>query len=102
MEGIDPVTGCPTVQVNTASPIRVLDTDGQTYRVTPFNFAVTESQLVSPDYDLLLPIDQVQGAEVQTFSGFKTGLFIGGVAAAAIGGFLAISLTAGEERGFGN
>lgn len=101
-EGIDPETGCATVRVNTASPIRVLDTEGNKFRVTPFNFAVTDTQLVSPDYDLLLPIDQVEGAEVETFSGLKTGLFIGGVAAAAIGGFLFITLTAGEERGFGN
>lgn len=100
-EGIDPATGCPTVKVNTASPLRVVTTEGSTFRVTPFNFAMTDSQLVSPDYDLLLPIDEVEGAEVQTFSGLKTGLMIGGGVATAVATFVILALTAGEERGFG-
>ncbi len=100
-EDIDPKTGCATVRLNTASPLRVITTDGVYHRVTPFNFAMTDSQLVSPDYDLLLAIDQVDGAEVQTFSGWKTGLFIGGSVAAAVAIFVGISVTADKERGFG-
>jgi hypothetical protein len=101
-DAIDPETGCATVRLSTASPLRVITTDGVYHRVTPFNFAMTDSQLVSPDYDLLLPIDAVDGAEVQTFSGWKTGLLIGGSVAAAVTTFVVISVTAGEERGFGN
>ena len=101
-DDIDPETGCPTVRLDTASPLRVITNDGQYHRVTPFNFAMTDTQLVSPDYDLLLSIGEVDGAEVQTFSGWKTGLFIGGSVAAAAAIFAVISLTAGEERGFGN
>ena len=100
-DNIDPETGCLTVRLNTASPLRVITNDGAYHRVTPFNFAMTDSQLVSPDYDLLLPIDSVDGAEVQTFSGWKTGLFIGGAVATAVATFVVISVTAGEERGFG-
>jgi hypothetical protein len=100
-ENIDPQTGCPTVSVNTASPIRVLDKEGNKYRVTPFNFAVTDTQVVAPDYGLLLPIGEVEGAEIQTFSGLKTGLMIGGGALLAVGGFVLLALTAPEERGFG-
>jgi len=101
-DDIDPETGCPTVRLNTASPLRVITNDGQYHRVTPFNFAMTDTQLVSPDYNLLLAIAEVDGAEVQTFSGWKTGLFIGGSVAAAAAIFAVISLTAEEERGFGN
>jgi hypothetical protein len=101
-DDIDPETGCPTVRLNTASPLRVITNDGLYHRVTPFNFAMTDTQLVSPDYDLLLPIAEVDGAEVQTFSGWKTTLFIGGAVTAAAATFLVITLTAEEERGFGN
>jgi hypothetical protein len=100
-ENIDPKTGCPQVKVNTASPLKVVTKDGVAHRVTPFNFAMTGSQLVSPDYDLLLSINDVEGAEVQTFSGWKTGITIGGGIVAAVATFVVISLTAGEERGFG-
>ena len=89
------------MSVNTASPIRVLDKEGNKYRVTPFNFAVTDTQVVAPDYGLLLPIGEVEGAEIQTFSGLKTGLMIGGGALLAVGGFVLLALTAPEERGFG-
>lgn len=100
-DNIDPETGCPTVRLNTASPLRVITKDGVYHRVTPFNFAMTDSQLVSPDYDLLLAVDDVDGAEVQTFSGWKTGLFVGGAVATAAATFIVIAVTAGEERGFG-
>ncbi len=101
VEGIDPETGCPVVTVDTASPMRVVTVDGERRRVTPFNFAVTDTQLVSPDYDLLLPIDQVSGAEVQISRGWKTGLFIGGVASAGAASFVLLLITAGDERGLG-
>lgn len=100
-DGIDPATGCPTVVVNTASPLNVVTQNGQRLRVTPFNFAVTDTQLVSPDYDLLLAIDDVAGAEIQTFSGWKTAALITGALSVGVGLFVGIALTAGEERGLG-
>ena len=98
---IDPKTGCPVVAVNTASPMYVLTEGGEKLRVTPFNFAVTDTQVVAPDYDLLVPISDVKGGEVQTFSGWKTGLMIAGVTALAVGFFVGIQLTADEERELG-
>ncbi|MEL6182596.1 MAG: hypothetical protein AAFS10_26805 [Myxococcota bacterium] len=100
-DDIDPETGCPVVAVNTASPMYVLTNGGEKLRVTPFNFAVTDTQVVSPDYDLLVPIDEVKGGEVQTFSGWKTGLMIAGVTALAVGFFVGIQLQAGDERQLG-
>ncbi|MBH23873.1 MAG: hypothetical protein CMH57_05335 [Myxococcales bacterium] len=100
-EGIDPETGCPVVKVNTASPMYVVTNSGEKLRVTPFNFAVTDTQVVSPDYDLLVPISDVKGGEVQTFSGWKTGLMIAGVTALAVGFFVGITLQAGDERQLG-
>jgi len=100
-EDIDPATGCPTVLVNTASPLNVVTQGGSRLRVTPFNFAMTDSQLVSPDYDLLLGIEDVAGAEIQSFSGWKTAALITGALSVGVGLFVGIALTAGAERGLG-
>lgn len=100
-DGIDPETGCPTVLVNTASPMFVVTQDDQRNRVTPFNFAVTDTQVVSPDYDLLLPMDDVKGGEVQTFSPWKTTFLLTGVTAVAVGLFVGIQVAGGDGRKFG-
>ena len=92
---------CEAVSVSLSNTISVLTTDGASYRVTPFNFTLGRSQLVAPDYNLLLPRNELAGAEVQEFSTGKTiGLIVGGVVAAA-GGFLLISILAPADRGLG-
>ena len=92
---------CEAVSVSLSNTISVLTNDGASYRVTPFNFTLGRSQLVAPDYDLLLPRSELAGAEVQEFSNGKTiGLIVGGVVAAA-GSFLLISILAPADRGLG-
>jgi len=80
------------VDISPESPLEVETIDGQSYRVTPFNFLLSESQLVSPDYDLLLNADTIQDARVREISYTKTFTLIGVVAAGVIGGFVALSL----------
>jgi len=101
VDGIDPVTGCRMVEVSATNPIEVHTREGTEYRITPFNFTLSNTQLVSPDYDLLVPRDDLEDAEVSTFSTGKTIGIIAALTAAAVGTFLAISLTAGESRGLG-
>lgn len=91
--------GCTRVDVSTANALKVVTTTGD-QRVTPFNFIMSGGQLVSPEYDVLVRLDDVKGAEVQEFSTWKTVTTIVGVSALAIGGFLAISLTAPKASGF--
>lgn len=93
--------GCVSVPVSTANPVTVM-TGGDEHRVTPFNFMMSQTQLVSPEYDLLLSLSQVEGAEVQQFSTWKTTATIVGVSALAIGSFVGISLLAPEGSGFEN
>jgi hypothetical protein len=93
--------GCETVEVSLTNAVEVITSDGGTYRVTPFNFTMSETQLVSPDYNLLLVRDQIDGAEVQVFSTGKTIGLVVGIAAIGVGSFLALSLLAGEDRGLG-
>lgn len=94
--------GCTTVPVSTANALNVRTTDGGRHRVTPFNFVMSDSQLVSPEYDLLLPMNEVSGADVKQFSTWKTVATISGVSLIAIGTFVGISLLAPEEAGMSN
>ena len=85
------------VPVSTANTLKVLTTDSDEHRITPFNFIMDSNQLVSPEYDLLLPNNNVQGAEVREFSTWKTVATIVGVTAVTVGTFVAVSVIAGDE-----
>lgn len=94
-------SSCEAVSVSLSNAISVYTEDGADYRVTPFNFTIGTTQLVAPDYDLLLSRQSIAGAEVEEFSTGKTvGLIVGGLV--AIGGaFALISLLAPADRGLG-
>ncbi|QED26066.1 hypothetical protein FRD01_02075 [Microvenator marinus] len=92
--------GCTTVQVSTANALFIKTNDGRMNRVTPFNFIMSQGQIVSPEYDLLERLDDVEGAEVDQFSTWKTVGTIAGVSILAIGTFVGISLIAPESDGF--
>lgn len=92
--------GCDRVPVSTANAVSVLSVGDESHRVTPFNFMMSDQQLVSPEYDLLLGLDEVEGAEVREFSTWKTIATIAGVSAVAIGTFVGISVMAPEGEGF--
>src|SRR5690554_6831423 len=49
--------GCTRVPVSTANAVNVVSTEGETFRVTPFNFMMSDQQIVSPEYDLLMNLD---------------------------------------------
>ncbi|TXD37574.1 hypothetical protein FRC98_07745 [Lujinxingia vulgaris] len=91
---------CIVVPVSTVNALTVLTTDGTRERVTPFNFVMDDVQLVSPEYDLLIELDNVDGAEVREFSTWKTVATIAGVSLVAVGTFVGISLVAPDEQGF--
>lgn len=92
--------GCTEVPVSTANTLQVVTTSDERKRVTPFNFFMSDTQLVSPEYDLLQPLNTIQGAEVREVSTGKTIAFVAGVALVTIGAFVGISVLAGEETGF--
>lgn len=92
--------GCEQVPVSTANAMNVVTTGGESFRVTPFNFMMSQQQLVSPEYDLLLSLDEVEGGEVKEFSTWKTVGTIAGVSAVAVGTFVAVTLLAPEGEGF--
>lgn len=95
-------SGCAEVTVSTNNALKIVTQDGEELRVTPFNFIMSGGQLVSPEYDLLENLNNVEGAEVSEFSTWKTVGTVVGVSAVAIGSFVAISLLAGDSSGFSN
>lgn len=93
-------TGGEDVPVSTANALNVVSNDGEKHRVTPFHFMMSEDQIVSPEYDLLLSTDDVEGAQVREFSTWKTVGMIAGVTLGTIGTFVGIGLLAPEGEGF--
>ena len=92
--------GCAKVPISTTNSVKVVTQGGEELRVTPFNFIMSDSQLVSPEYDLLMPLSDVAGAEVKQFSTWKTVATIAGVTAVSVGTFVGLSLLAAESQGF--
>ena len=72
------------IAVSATTPIKV-QTAASEFSVSPFNFALTESQLVAPDYDLLLSREDVTGAVVSEFNPAKTWSLAAGGAFVLIG-----------------
>ncbi len=89
---VDDLRGCTMVPVSTVNALTVLTRGGGEQRVTPFNFVMDDVQLVSPEYDVLVQLDQVEGAEVSDFSGWKTAAAITGMTVVTVGTFVGIGL----------
>ena len=80
------------------SSLFVRSEGGRRYPITPFNFKVTNSQLVAPDRDHILMLDQVKSYEVDIPSANKTIALIAGGALAATGLVVGLFLTQGEKE----
>lgn len=80
------------VEISAETPLEVEISSGSFYRITPFNFLLSDQQLVSPDYDLLLSADAVQGAQVREISYGKTFGLVGGVVGAVVTTFVVLAV----------
>jgi hypothetical protein len=86
------------VQVKDDSRLYVRSKGGKRYPITPFNFKVTESQLVASDRDYILDLGSLRDeAEVDKVSVWKTSLLIGAGVAAVAGLIVVTVLTAGKK-----
>ncbi|MEZ4472158.1 MAG: hypothetical protein R3F60_15465 [bacterium] len=89
------------VVVTKNTKVGVTDTGGGYHAVSPFNFTLTTRQLVAPDEDLLLGLDEIQTGNVKLVSGTRTTLLVVGGVAALVGAGLFIALNAPERKEFG-
>ena len=83
------------VEENTALYVRSVG--GRRYPVTPFNFRISQTQLVASDRDTLLAVSGIDTYEVDHLSTWKTVLLASGGAAIAAGVILAIIFTSGQK-----
>ncbi len=78
----------------------VRDVDNRRYMITPYNFKLTNSQLVASDRDYIFMLNSLAGGgdgEVDLLSTPKTVLLIGAGAAAVAGIIVVTVLTAGQK-----
>lgn len=85
------------ILVDRDTPIYVRSVGGRRYPVTPFNFKMTQSQLVASDRDTLLAIAELQDYEVDLFSDTQTILIISAGVAVVAGLIIITAITAGSK-----
>lgn len=83
------------VDANTALYVR--SHKGKRFEVTPFNFKLTESQLVASDRDTLEMVADLKSYEVDHLSTWQTVLLITGGAAAVAGVIVGVIYSAGQN-----
>ncbi|MEE2644316.1 MAG: hypothetical protein VYD19_05235 [Myxococcota bacterium] len=75
--------------------------DPRQVSISPFNFSISDLQLVAPDEDQLLPRQAIESGYVELIDPLRTTLLItGGIAAIAAAG-LVIVISAPEQKQFG-
>lgn len=84
------------VTVTENSRVGVTTVDGVYHPISPFNFTLSELQLVAPDEDLLLARPQIDQANIKLIDPTMTAVLVGSVAAALIGGLVYIMLNPSE------
>ncbi len=89
------------VVVTENTKIGITMTDGQYRPISPFNFTMTSGQLIAPDEDLLEDRGSIKTGNVKQVSGSKTALVVLTGLAAVVGGALYVTLSAEEDKGFG-
>ncbi len=85
------------VAVGPNTRIFVRSEGGRRYPVTPFNFKMTQSQLVASDRDTLLALEGLASYEVDHLSTWQTVGLVSLGAAAAAGVIVAIIVTSGTK-----
>ena len=86
------------VQVNENTRLFVRSVGGKRYRLTPFNFKITQHQLVASDRDYILQLQALKDkAEIDVPSWWKNGLLIGTGVLAIAGLIVAVVMTSGSK-----
>lgn len=85
------------IPVTNETVIVVTDDDGLQHPLQAFTFQVSSTQLVAPEQDLILSLQNIEGVQVRRISTLATLGLIGiGIGTAATAGVIAIA-TAGDQ-----
>ena len=86
------------VVVKDTTRLFVRSKGGKRYQLTPFNFKLTERQLVASDRDYILDLAGLKkNAEVDIISTWKTTLWIG-LGAAALAGLIVVTILSAKSK----
>ncbi len=92
--------GGANVAIDRNTALYVRSVGGRRYPVSPFNFKLTDSQLVASDRDTLLMTNELQSYEADHLSTWQTVLLIAGGAAAVAGIIVGVVVSAGDKTSF--
>lgn len=88
------------VEVSQNTRLFVRAVDGKRWPITPFNFKVTNSQLVASDRDYIFMTNQLKPkGEIDLLSTFKTVGLIG-LGAAAVTGLIIVTVATAGKKSF--
>ena len=87
------------VTVTENSRIGIVDMEGDYYPISPFNFTISDLQLVAPDEDLLLSRKQIDHANIKLIDPTMTTVLVGGTVTALIAAVLVVVLTPDQCEG---
>ena len=90
------------IVVTENTKIGVTDKSDVYHPISPFNFTMSQNQLIAPDEDFLISKSEVKSGNIKLVSGSKTGLGVLSGLSLVLGGALYVYLTAEEEKGFGS
>ncbi len=90
-----------TIAVSENTRLGVVETNGQYTAIVPFNYTWGGSQLIAPDQDVMLKKAEIKEVQVKEISTGKTSALVGTAVAILLGGILFITLSAEDEKGFG-
>jgi archaellum component FlaF (FlaF/FlaG flagellin family) len=88
-----------SVQITENSRVGVTNKSGTYYPISSFNFSVDANQLIAPDEDLLLEMNDIESMNVRLINPTTTTLLIVGAAAALVGAAIGITLATPECTG---
>ena len=94
-------TSGETIPVSENTRLGVVENDGTYTPIVPFNYTWGGSQLIAPDQDVMLKKAEIKEVQVKAISTSKTTALVGTAVAILLGGILFITLSAEEEKGFG-
>jgi len=87
------------VTVTENSRIGIVDMEGDYYPISPFNFTISDLQLVAPDEDLLLSRKQIDHANIKLIDPTMTSVLVGGTVVALVAAVLVVVLTPDQCEG---
>ncbi len=86
------------VEVTPETRMFVRDQRGRKYPITPYNYQITQSQLVASDRDYIFMLDQLRDrGEIEQLSTWKTVGLITAGAGAVVGLIIVTIVTAGKK-----